>query len=177
MADTHRSASGAIVAVCFGAQLFVYAAFAVFLGYFSVSPTYTQVDPAFGVITLSFSHAGEPEAECRRRTEAQLEELAPNMRKAMDCPRRRVPLLVELELDDEQVYRGFLPPSGLSGDGASTVYQEFPVPAGSYTLTARLRDSRRDEGFDWNMSRVVEIEPRENVVIDFRPQTGGFKIL
>jgi len=130
-----------------------------------------------GVITLSFSHAGMPEVECRRRPQAQLEELAPNMRKAMDCPRRRVPLLVELELDGTQVYRAFLPPSGVAGDGASTVYQEFATPAGRYTLTARLRDSRRDEGFDWSMDRVVEIEPLENVVSDFQAETVGFKIL
>lgn len=159
------------------AQVLLYSAFAVLLGYFSVSPTYTQINPEFGVIKLSFSHAGQPETECRRRTQAQLDDLAPNMRKAMDCPRRRVPLLVELELDGERVYRASLPPSGLAGDGASTVYQDFPVPAGRYTLAARLRDSRRDQGFDWNMERVIEISPREKIVIDFRAETGGFKIL
>jgi len=161
----------------FAVQVLIYAVFAVFLGYFSVSPTYTQVDPNVGVITLSFSHAGEPETECRRRTQEQLEELAPNMRKAMDCPRRRVPLLVVLELNGERVYRASLPPSGLSGDGASTVFEKFPVPAGNYTLVARLRDSRGQQGFDWNMEREIELEPRENVVVDFRAETGGFKIL
>ncbi len=159
------------------AQVVVYAAFAVMLGYFSVSPTYTRINPDFGVIKLSFSHAGQPETECRRRTQAQLDELAPNMRQAMDCPRRRVPLLVELDLDDERIYRAFLPPSGLSGDGASTVYKDFPVPAGEYTVVVRLRDSRREEGFDWRMERRIRILPRENLVIDFRAETGGFKIL
>lgn len=159
------------------AQGVVYGAFAALLGYFSAAPTYTQVDPALGVVKLSFSHAGQPRTECRRRTQAQLDELAPNMRKIMDCPRERVPLLVELELDGERIYRAWLPPSGLAGDGASTVYREFPVPAGRHLLVARLRDSRREQGFDWTMERRIEVMPRENVVIDFRAETGGFKIL
>lgn len=159
------------------AQILVYSAFALLLGYFSASPTYTHINPELGVIKLSFRHAGEPETECHRRTQEQMEELAPNMRRAMDCPRKRVSLLVELELDGERVFRSFLPPSGLAGDGASTIYRDFTVPAGRYTLVARLRDSRRQEGFDWHMERNIEISPRENIVIDFRAETGGFKIL
>lgn len=159
------------------AQVIAYTAFAALLGYFSASPTYTQLNPDLGMIKLSFSHAGQPKTECRRLTQDQLNELAPNMRKTMDCPRERVSLVLELELDGERVYRASLPPSGLAGDGASTVYKGFPVPAGRYRLVARLRDSRREQGFDWIMERTVEISPRENVVIDFRAETGGFKIL
>lgn len=158
-------------------QVIVYVAFAAMLGYFSASPAYRQLQPGFGVIKLSFSHAGEPKSECRRRTQEQLNDLAPNMRKTMDCPRRRVSLLLELELDGEQTHRAWLPPSGLAGDGASTVYQGFPVPAGKHEVVVRLRDSRREEGFDWTMTRTVEVSPRENVVIDFEAGTGGFKIL
>ncbi len=177
MADSRTESSLSALGMRIAAQVVVYGAFAALLGYFSVSPTYTQVDPDFGVIKLSFSHAGQPETECRRRSQEQLEELAPNMRKTMDCPRRRVNLLVELELDGERIYRDELPPSGLSGDGASTVYQDFPVPAGRYTLVARLRDSRREQGFDWTLERTVDVSPRQNLVIDFRAETGGFKIL
>lgn len=158
-------------------QVVVYTLCAAALGYFSVSPSYTRIDPDLGVIKLSFSHAGEPKTECRRLTQEQLNKLAPNMRKATDCPRERVSLLVELELDGELLYRGRLAPSGLAGDGASTVYEDFPVAAGRHTLVARLRDSRREQGFDWRMERSVKIAPRENVVIDFQAETGGFKLL
>jgi hypothetical protein len=160
-----------------GAQVCVYAIFAGLLGYLSVSPSYTRFDPAMGMIKLSFSHAGQPKTECRRLTQEQLNELAPNMRKAVDCPRERVSLLVELEVDNELVYRDFLPPSGIAGDGASTAYQSFPVEAGPHSLEARLRDSRREQGFDWTMARKVEVRPGKSVVIDFRAETGGFKIL
>lgn len=159
------------------AQAGAYTVFAAMLGYFSVSPSYTRLDPALGVIKLSFSHAGEPRTECRRLTQEQLNELAPNMRKPMDCPRGRVSLLVELEVDGKLVYRNLLPPSGVAGDGASTVYEGFPVEAGRHTLEARLRDTRREQGFDWTLEREVEVSPRENLVIDFQAETGGFKIL
>jgi hypothetical protein len=159
------------------AQVLVYAGLAAGLGYFSASPSYTRLDPGLGVIKLSFSHAGEPGTECRRLTQEQLNRLAPNMRKAVDCPRQRVSLLVELELDGELLYRASLAPSGLAGDGASTVYRAFPVEAGRHTLAARLRDSRREQGFDWTMEKEVEISPGQNMVIDFQGETGGFKIL
>jgi hypothetical protein len=159
------------------AQVLVYAACAVLLGYFSASPVYTRLGPDVGVIKLSFSHAGAPKSECIRRTQEELDELAPNMRRPLDCPRGRVALLLELEVDGQRIYRDSLPPSGLAGDGASTVYEEFRVPIGQHRLVARLRDSRRREGFDWTLERVVDIDEHEAVVIDFQTDTGGFKIL
>ena len=159
------------------AQVLAYSVFAAVLGYCSVSPTYTQLSPELGVIKLSFSHAGETRTECRRRTQEQLNELAPNMRAVMDCPRERVALLLELELDGERIYRASLPPSGLAGDGTGNSSYTVDAPSGQHTLVARLRDSRRAEGFDWTMERTIEISPRENMVIDFQAETGGFKIL
>ncbi|HSH43595.1 MAG TPA: hypothetical protein VK973_15860 [Arenicellales bacterium] len=159
------------------AQVLVYAACAALLGYFSASPEYTRIGPDVGVVKLSFSHAGAPKSECIRRTQEELDELAPNMRRPLDCPRGRVALLLELEIDGEPIYRDSLPPSGLAGDGASTVYQQFKVPVGQHRLVARLRDSRRQEGFDWTLDRVIDIGEHENVVIDFQTDTGGFKIL
>ena len=158
-------------------QAIAYTAFAGMVGYFSASPAYTHLDPSLGVITLSFSHAGQTITECRRLTQEELNRLAPNMRKPTDCPRERVPLLVELVLDDKAIYREYLTPSGLAKDGASTVYQRFPVKPGRYELIARLRDSRRNSGFDWEHQDNFEIRARQNVAIDFRGETGGFKIL
>jgi hypothetical protein len=147
------------------------------VGYFSASPAHVHLDPNLGLIKLSFSHAGQPVTECRRLTQEELNRLPPNMRKPTDCPRERVPLLVELVLDDEVVYRDYLPPSGLAKDGASTAYQRFPVKPGRYEVIARLRDSRRPSGFDWERHQHIEIRARQNFVIDFRAETGGFKFL
>jgi hypothetical protein len=158
-------------------QAAVYAAFMAVLGYFATLPAYTYVDPGAAVITLSFGHAGEKVSECRRLTPEEIAALAPNMRRPMDCPRERVSLLVELELDGAMLYRASLAPSGLAGDGASSVYQRFVVAPGRHRLAARLRDSRREEGFDYELEEDIELAPRQHMVVDFRAGTGGFKFL
>jgi hypothetical protein len=158
-------------------QAVVYAAFMAFIGYFATSPAYTYVDPAAAVITLSFRHAGERTSECRRLTPEEIAALAPNMRRPMDCPRGRVSLLVELELDGELLYRASLKPSGLAGDGASSDYQRFVVSPGRHRLLARLRDSRREEGFDYELEDEVVLVAGRHLVVDFRAGTGGFKFL
>ncbi len=158
-------------------QAMSYASFAGLLGYFSASPAYVHLDPGMGLIKLSFSHAGQTVTECRRLSQEELNRLPPNMRAPTDCPRERVPLYVELVLDDVVIYRAHLPPSGLAKDGASTAYRRFPVKPGRYRLIARLRGSRRSDGFDWERRDQIEIRARQNFVIDFRAETGGFKFL
>ena len=158
-------------------QVAFYAAFMAVLGYFATLPAYTYVDPGVAVVTLSFGHAGDKTSECRRLTPEEIAALPPNMRRPMDCPRSRVPLLVELELDGEILYRAVLPPSGLASDGSSSAYERFVVAPGRYLLTARLRDSRREEGFDYVLEEDVVLEPGQHRVVDFRADLGGFKVL
>jgi len=158
-------------------QAAMYAAFVAVIGYFASLPAYTYVDPGAAVITLSFGHAGERTSACRRLTPEEIAELPPNMRRPMDCPRGRVSLLMELEIDGEPVYRDWLPPSGLAGDGASTVYERFIIAPGRHRITARLRDSRREQGFDHELDESVELAAGQHLVIDFRADTGGFRIL
>ena len=154
-----------------------YALFALLVGYFATSPAYTHLEPGLAVIKLSFSHAGEHSEECRRLSQEELNALPPNMRRPTDCQRGRIPLLVELELDGEIIYRELLPPSGLAGDGASTAYKKFPVSAGKHRLVARLRDKRETEGFDHERAEEINLVARQNLVIDFRPGLGGFLFL
>ena len=158
-------------------QAIAYALFAVAIGYFATRPAYTHLDPDKALIKLSFSHAGQRKGDCRRLTPEELAELAPNMRRPLDCPRERLPLRVELLLDGETLFRGALPPSGLAGDGASTVYRKFPVTSGQHRLTARLRDTARTEGFDYESERDVVLDPRQIFVVDFKAALGGFIFL
>ena len=158
-------------------QAIAYALFAGVIGYFATSPAYTHLDPGHALIKLSFSHAGQHKGECRQRTPEEIANLPPNMRRPMDCPRERVPLQVELMLDGELLYRGELPPSGLAGDGAAMAYRKFPVAAGKHHLMARLRDSDRSTGYDYEKAEDITLHPRQNFVIDFRPALGGFLFL
>jgi hypothetical protein len=158
-------------------QVLLYAAFVVVIGYFATEPAYTHMDPGAAAITVSFGHAGEKIAPCRRLTPEEIAALPPNMRRPTDCPRERVSLLVELAVDGELLYRDWLPPSGLAGDGTSTAYERFVVAPGRHVVTARLRDSRRELGFDYEHEQVVELVAGQNLVIDFRADTGGFRFL
>jgi hypothetical protein len=158
-------------------QLIAYSLFALVVGYFATRPAYTHLGPDKAIIKLSFNHAGAHIEECRQLTQEELNRLPPNMRRPMDCPRERLPLLIELELDGELIYRDELQPSGLASDGSSSAYKKFPVAAGQHHLVARLRDSRRPDGFDHEKSASVTLEPQQNFVIDFRPELGGFLFL
>lgn len=161
----------------YAGQALAYLLFYAVVGYFATLPAYTHLDPEKASIKLSFSHAGAHREECRQLTQEELNQLPPNMRQPKDCPRERIPLLIELELDGELLYRDQLPPSGLAGDGASTAYKKFPVAAGTHRLVARLRDSRRSEGFDHTKAAEIRLQPQQNFVIDFRPELGGFLFL
>ncbi len=158
-------------------QVVAYAAFMAMLGYFATLPAYTYVDSGAAVVTLSFAHAGDKVSECRRLTPEEIAALPANMRRTTDCPRARVSLLVELQLDDKILYRAFLAPSGLASDGASSVFERFVVAPGRHRLSARLRDSRREEGFDHEMTEDIELVTGQHLVVDFRADTGGFRLL
>lgn len=158
-------------------QLPVWLLFLAFIAWLSSKPDYTQFNPEQAMIKLSFSHAGETKEECRRLTPEELANLAPNMRNPLMCNRERVPLFVELTLDDQVIFSGHVPPSGLAKDGESTVYEKFNISPGRHTITARMRDSRAGEGFDYANTYEANLLPKQNFIIDFRKESGGFIFL
>jgi hypothetical protein len=137
-------------------------------------PVYRQIPDEAAVVKLSFVHGADRSAECRRRTPEELARLAPNMRRLMDCPRGRPSVATELAIDGRTLFSASLPPSGLSDDGPSRVYQRFVVPAGEHTIVARLRDTPRPDGFDHERTATVTLRPGQSLAIDFRPELGGF---
>lgn len=158
-------------------QVLAYTLFAGVVGYFSVNPEYVHLDPGMALIKMNFTHAGEKKEDCRTLTQEELEELAPNMRRPVICERERISLLLEVLLDGNLVYREELPPTGLSRDGAATVYEKFPVQAGEHSLVLHLRDSHRESGFDYERRENIMLAPGQNFVIDFREDAGGFTFL
>ncbi len=155
-------------------QIAAYALFAAVIGYFSLAPAYTHLDPGLALVKLSFSHAARLKGECRRLTPEELAKLPPNMRRPLDCPRERLPVVVELALDGRPLYRAELPPGGLARDGTATVYRRFAVEPGRHVLAARLRDSARAEGFDYERTAEIELRAGQNLAVDFHADRGGF---
>ena len=155
------------------AQLALYVPLMALIGYFSSAPKFSPVGAQEALLRLSFIHAAQRKQPCRERSAEELAKLAPNMRAALDCPRERVPLLVELELDGKLVLRREVPPVGLRGDGNATVYHRLPVPAGKHRIAVRLRE-RPGEGFDYVREETVELAPGRVLLIDFVATQGGF---
>jgi hypothetical protein len=144
------------------------------IGVLADTPTYTAFPTDQAMIRIGFSHGGA--RDCRERTPEELAALPPNMRAPLICSRERLPIRLEVDLDGSPLVHADLPPGGLRGDGPSRIYEGFPVAPGRYTIEARLRDSARDEGFDWQRTAEVTLEPRQNLVIEFRSDAGGFVI-
>jgi len=157
-------------------QALLYGLFALIIGYFSGAPSYRHLPADQALIKLSFSHEGKLVSECRQRTAEELAKLAPNMRAPMDCPRGRSPVTVEIDLDGTPAYRHVAMPSGLSKDGASTVYHRFPVHAGEHRLAIRLNDDARATGFNYRREGLVDLKPGKVLVIDFNREAGGITL-
>ena len=154
----------------------LYAAFAAFVGVFSVWPSYRHLEPDQALLKLSFSHPGDRVGECRQRSPEELAKLPPNMRALQDCPRERSPVSVELELDGKRIAERVVAPSGLSRDGPSTVYARFPVPAGAHRLQVKVDDSVRAPGPTWEREIDVALAPGRVLVVDIDPEQGGIVI-
>lgn len=155
-------------------QAVAYGAFMAVIGYLAAAPSYSPFSPGDAQIKVSFRHSGVPKAECRRLTPEEISRMPPNMRRALDCQRERLPLYVEIVLDDKLLHAAAIPPTGIWKDGPSKIYERFAVPAGRHTLVARLRDSRRSEGYDHERVATIELAPQQNFVIEFRADKGGF---
>jgi len=157
-------------------QFLTYTAFAAVIGLFSVWPEYRMLDQKEAIISLSFSHAAQRIGECRQLTQAEMNELPPNMRKPNSCPRERHSAYVEVRADDEVLFAETLLPSGLWQDGKINVYHRSTLRAGEYRLFVGMNDSGSDTGFDYERTANLRVGPGQNLVIGFDNLSNTFVI-
>lgn len=157
-------------------QAAVYGIIAVLFGYFSSAPSYVHFPPDRAAIKISLVHSAKPKEPCHRRTREELAELAPNMRKPVSCERERLPVRLEVTLDDRVLLREELPPGGLAGDGPARIDRRFAVAPGTYRLKLAMSDSDRAQGYDYAREMEITLVARQNLAIDFRAERGGFII-
>jgi len=155
-------------------QTLFYSAIGLAVVYFAAAPPYRYFPEDQALIKMSFKHTGEPLEECQRLTSKEIAKLPRDERKPTTCERGRHRLEVEVLLDGETIYSEILLPSGLFADGPAKVYLTRRVAAGTHRITVRMNDSGRAEGFDFEKTQVMELGPREILVIDFAPEAGGF---
>jgi len=157
-------------------QLLLYGAFALAIAVFSRWPPYHHLAPEEALIKLSFTHSSKHVADCRQLSAEELAKLPPNMRTATKCERERAPVRVEVDVDDKPVMRHVAIPSGLSKDGASSVYQRMVIGAGTHRIAVRMKDSAGTGGFDYEKTQEVKLAPAQILVIDFDAEKGGITL-
>jgi hypothetical protein len=163
-------------AATWAGQILLYGLFALVIGIFANGPSYRALPPGQALLKVSFIHHGERVADCRPYTPEELARLAPNMRTPMKCGRERSPVTIEVDLDGTTVYRHVAVPSGLSSDGASSVYHRLQVPAGEHRIAVRLKDNAGAAAFTHTREATVTLKPAQVLVIDFDPQKGGITL-
>ena len=155
-------------------QAVVYLGIAALLGYFSASPAYRHFPADQALIKISVVHSAQRKEACRRLSAEEIAELAPNMRKSVACSRERLPVRLEMILDGQALVEETLFPTGLSSDGPAKLYRGIAVEPGSHHLVLRMRDSARDDGYDYLYDGQIELAAQQNLVVDFRAESGGF---
>lgn len=155
--------------------ILTYVAFGAAVGYLSIAPRYDYASAEMAQVKVSLSHAAERVEPCVQLTPQQIAELAPNMRRTEQCERQRLPLTIELDVDERTVLRLVAPPSGLWGDGPSSVYERFTLAPGAHRITARLRETDRSEGWDYTHTEDVTLRAGRYFSVTFKAETGGFK--
>ena len=153
-------------------QVFNYTVFMGIIWYFATAPSFTVLDENQAVITMAFSHAGKLREACRRLSQEELNELAPNMRKLEDCPRERSPVVIEMKLDGEVLFDETLQPPGLYGDGGVDVYFSQKIPAGEHQFEISMDDSVRGEGIEHRYAQSVEVTASKILLVEFENDSG-----
>lgn len=158
----------------YGVQVLFFAIIMSFIGYFSNNPIYHQFPEGMAQIKLSFAHGAARKIDCRKLTSKEIAKLPANQRRPNTCTRERIPLHVQLVLDGKLIYDDHLKAVGFFEDGPGRTYKKFIILPGAHIITARLRDTKRVDGFDYETTRKVSLSPQQNLAIDFKSDRGGF---
>lgn len=157
-------------------QAVIYGVIALAIGFFSSRPMLGYFPEDKAQIKISFTHGADRIEECRRLTPEEIAKLPPRERRPHTCGRERLPMRVQLLVDEVPIYDEVVQPTGLSRDGPAHIYRKFAVAPGRHEITARLRDSDRSEGFDYEQRVTVELAPLQNLAVDFSSDQGTFII-
>lgn len=155
-------------------QAIFYTLFMGVIYYLSTDPVYKPLDEGEAVVVVAFGHAGKIVAPCRERTPEELAELPPNMRIAMDCPRERSPIIVEIILDDHVALKETFEAPGFSKDLGVEVFYRTKVPTGKHRIIARMNDDVNVEGFTHIDEEEIELTQGKIVVVEYRPDKNKF---
>ena len=142
--------------------------------FFSEMPIYPFYNKGMSLIKFTFKYSGKHRTEQRELTERETKDILMHMRRTnspfsrirMVGKRERLPIYVELELDNKNILSKTYYPAGLRKDIPTFAYEEFPVPPGVHHVKVRMRDSKGTNQFDYFIEKVIEVLPERTFVLD-----------
>ncbi len=145
--------------------------------FLSDMPKYPFFNKGMSLIKITFKYSGKHSTEQRELTERETKDILMHMRRTnspfskirMIGKRERLPIYVELELDNRNILSKTYYPAGLRKDIPTFAYEEFPVPAGVHYVKVKMRDSKETNQFDYFIEKEVEVIPERTFVIDISP--------
>jgi coenzyme F420-reducing hydrogenase delta subunit/Pyruvate/2-oxoacid:ferredoxin oxidoreductase delta subunit len=145
-----------------------------FILFFSRKPIYPFYSKDDSLIKFAFKYTSRYKVDCKEATEKETEAKLKHMRKTespfpvmrMNCTGERIPVNVELFLDDKNVLTKTYHPSDLKRDGTTYVYEEIITIAGKHRLKARITDSKTDNPLNYTFDKEIQIKSGEVAVID-----------
>ncbi|MBT7411044.1 MAG: hypothetical protein HN826_15200 [Methylococcales bacterium] len=157
-------------------QILNYSVFMGIVWFFSIHPSYHQLDKNQAMITFTMSHIGKHVTKCKKISYKELMKLPPNMRKPMDCPRERSPVEIELMLDSKVVYSRVVQPVGLFKDQGVDIYENIRVSAGKHRFKVWINDDVNVKGPIYRHEQDLTIRPEQHLVIQFKSKENIFSV-
>ena len=145
--------------------------------FLSDMPKYPFFNKGMSLIKFTFKYSGKHRKEKRELTERETKDILMHMRRTnspfskirMIGKRERLPIYVELELDNRNILSKTYYPAGLRKDIPTFAYEEFPVPPGVHHIKVKMRDSKDTNQFDYFIEKEIEVMPEKTFVMDVSP--------
>jgi hypothetical protein len=160
MLPESKTSEGKLSAPKIVAQVGFYLLIGLFIGYFSFAPTYQYTDGEQVELKFVVRHSGVLIGECRDLTAAEMDKLPANMKRTQICPREKAPLDVVLLVNDDQLLKASIQPSGLQNDGVLALYKNFILPAGQLVVQFTIEGG---EAF----SQTIEVDPGGVILLQY----------
>lgn len=134
------------------------------------------LDADQAVLRFSWRFRAGDAADCRRPTQAELEELPVHMRNPDACIGDLAPYQLQVLVDGVDRLGTVLRPAGVRGDRPIFVHEEVRLPPGRHVLAVRFgdRDGASGAGPDLALDTTVVLEPGQ-VLLVTRGGDGGLE--
>jgi len=179
--------------------------------FLSIKPSYPFYSKDQSLLKFTFKRSGK-QVGCRELAEEEVETKLKHMRKTrssfsrlrMECDRRRLPMYVEVYLDNKNIFSKTYYPTGIRKDGSTFAYEEIPITPGIHDIKVKMRDISIEETFkhkaeeehaeehenssktgaskddillDYTFEKKINIKAEMSAIIDFDEVNNKFYVL